>query len=941
MKMLMYEGLDLSLVERQFAKLKEAIERDDFKSADIKKLGQGQYYRAKLDDSHRLLLTFLRHQNTRYCLALEVILHHRYEKSRFLRGAKIDETALQDLTDRDVSTGMPIAPYIHPHQVDFHVLDKVLSFDDQQRAVLGAPLPLVVVGSAGSGKTVLMLERIKKTHGRILYVTLSPHLAQHARSQYHNSPFETQGQQVVFCSYRELLESLKVWHGREVKLKDFGQWYSTQRQTHPFAQPEGLFEEFRGVITGGAAGVLTLPEYLQLGVRQSIYPVELREQVYALFLKYQRFLQEAQVEDINLLSHQRLPLVKETFDAVAVDEIQDFTQVQLAVVLKFLHQKQNFMLSGDANQIVHPNFFSWVKVRALLNDQEAFRLDVSVLRTNFRSSPQISHLANTILKIKHRRFGSVDRESNFLVQAADTQNGTVSVLRATPERLKPLVALTRQSAGFAVVVLHEDQKTEARQVYQTPLVFTVHEAKGLEYPHVVLHKVICSHRQAFLEVAEGVIPEDLQVTDLPFRRAKDKTDKSLEVYKFYVNGLYVAVTRGVTSVTLVEDDPEHPLILLLGLAELRQDTWKASKSTHSEWEQEAVRLERHGKQEQAQWIRQEVLKPMPVPWTVMKADWLDELLPKMNPRSPSSKHLRQILDYAVLHGLSMLVEHLGGCYSYKPALEMYPLELSAWLEKSSAMDVPESYQKVFQQARDQLLERHLAPYRQKSFKAILWDCEKYGVDHRNPLNYTPLMMAAMAGHVQLIDALLAKGAKIQQMDETHATAFLLSLRRAISDVKYAMEAFDQVYQRLRPDVVVVQVDGEVVRLTPDRGEYLVFLIMVAEGLFLQSVINGEDQLASRRKGFTAAYLTRNLEFFPECVWPAAWRNEAHVSRVLSRSERYSSDPAACRLWERRGESHYVLRRDMDLRHLDEHGDGFWLELKKMTDEEWQEDEGEG
>ena len=37
-------------------------------------------------------------------------------------------------------------------------------------------------------------------------------------------------------------------------------------------------------------------------------------------------------------------------------------------------------------------------------------------------------------------------------------------------------------------------------------------------------------------------------------RARDKTDKSLEVYKFYVNALYVALTRAVRNVYLIESD---------------------------------------------------------------------------------------------------------------------------------------------------------------------------------------------------------------------------------------------------------------------------------------------------------------------------------------------------------------------------------------------------
>jgi len=54
-----------------------------------------------------------------------------------------------------------------------------------------------------------------------------------------------------------------------------------------------------------------------------------------------------------------------------------------------------------------------------------------------------------------------------------------------------------------------------------------------------------------------------EVEALDYRRAKDEGDRSLEAFKFFVNALYVALTRAVTNVYLVEDDPTHPLLGLL------------------------------------------------------------------------------------------------------------------------------------------------------------------------------------------------------------------------------------------------------------------------------------------------------------------------------------------------------------------------------------------
>jgi hypothetical protein len=60
MRLLHYQNLDLRRVRSAFEKVRAAIEADDFRSADVKKLHAGPYYRAKLDYANRLLLQFAR-----------------------------------------------------------------------------------------------------------------------------------------------------------------------------------------------------------------------------------------------------------------------------------------------------------------------------------------------------------------------------------------------------------------------------------------------------------------------------------------------------------------------------------------------------------------------------------------------------------------------------------------------------------------------------------------------------------------------------------------------------------------------------------------------------------------------------------------------------------------------------------------------------------------
>jgi ATP-dependent exoDNAse (exonuclease V) beta subunit len=68
----------------------------------------------------------------------------------------------------------------------------------------------------------------------------------------------------------------------------------------------------------------------------------------------------------------------------------------------------------------------------------------------------------------------------------------------------------------------------------------------LEYDNIILYNFISAEDKQYQQICEGVTPSDLQ-KELKYSRNKDKHDKSLEIYKFYINALYVALTRAVSN----------------------------------------------------------------------------------------------------------------------------------------------------------------------------------------------------------------------------------------------------------------------------------------------------------------------------------------------------------------------------------------------------------
>lgn len=942
MRLLQYKDLNLRRVRVAFDKVKAAIEAGDFRSADVKKLNAGPYYRAKLDYANRLLLQFARIDRPQaeggtetVCLALEVIENHAYDRSRFLRGAVVDEVRIErepaaDAKAPALSADATPLRWLGSGRTQFELLDKPIVFDDAQDEAYHHPAPLVVIGSAGSGKTAVTLARLREAEGRVLYVTLSAYLAQSARALHAAQGFENPKQEVDFLSYRELLETLRVPPGREVTLPAFAAWCDRQRQTLRLLgelDAQALFEEFRGVIDAQPAGPLSLGDYLALGTRQSLLNTAQRELAHGLFQRYRAWLAEAGLHDSNLVAHEWRTQIAATqppvYDFVVIDEVQDLTPVQLSLVLALLKSPGQFILCGDSHQIVHPNFFSWAALKSLfwqgLAGDAAQRQPLKLLQANFRNTRAVTELANRLLKIKQARFGSVDRESNFLVRSTSAVAGEVRLLDAKDKTLARLDEATRQSVRHAVIVLRDEDKPAARQAFHTPLVFSVHEAKGLEYPHVLLFRLVSSQRQAYAEVCEGVSEADLQGDELDYRRARDKTDKSLELYKFQVNALYVAMTRAVETLTLVEQDSGHPLLALLGLRLGEAQAQPVAKSTQDEWAQEARRLEMQGKAEQAQAIREAFLQHKPVPWTPWSQALIEDLCPKaLDPQNPSGKPRQTVFDYALWHGQQAWVESLaqGGFVPARGLMDTHGFAGAGTLSPPRyGIDGPWlARQQLVRRSVVAVHQRHLQPYQAKNFRDLLRLADLHGPDHATPVGATPLMLAAMAGNAALVVALLAKGADPERRDEFGHSAWDHAVGRAMREAPFTHSGLPALFELLAPPALDVQTEGRLVRLERHQGEYWVLMLMLA-GLKTQW-----SQCVARRQepfkalaGFFADQLHDVLQELPAWLWPEPRRKRSYVNQVLARAEVHSSYQPARRLWVRTRNGHYFPNPQLQLR----------------------------
>ncbi|QEA38228.1 hypothetical protein FGL86_03485 [Pistricoccus aurantiacus] len=893
MRVLLYSDLDTTSIPG-FAKLRTALEADNFQQADVRKIGDN-LYRARLNKRDRILFSLYRHAGETCCLILEYLRNHAYERSRFLAGvAEIEEDRIPRLDSPQEAQAEPLS-YLHPQRERFHLLDKILTFDDEQEAIFTSPPPLMVIGSAGSGKTALILEKLKETIGEVLYVSLSPYLVSNARDLYYAHGYDNPDQSVDFLSFQELLESIRVPRGRQVTSQDFQRWFQRHRQGSGLSDPHKLYEEIRGVITGPVTerGWRSREEYLELGVKQSIFAEVERPRVYDLFERYLAFLDEEGLHDPNLVAHDYLDRVEPSYDFLVIDEVQDITNVQLYLILRTLREPGQFLLSGDANQIVHPNFFSWAGVKSLFfheRDLTGHGEVVRILHANYRNAPLVTALANRILKLKHARFGSVDRESNYLVRSAVEQSGQVKLLEDRESLKRELDSRTARSTRFAVVVLHPEQKAEARRWFRTPLVFSIQEAKGLEYDSVILYNAISTDAAMFQAIARGVDPEALEVDELSYRRAKDKHDKSLEIYKFFINALYVAVTRAVRHVYLVEAQPEHPVLRLLQVESLEGELQlEREDSTLEDWQQEARRLELQGKDEQAQAIREQVLGEQEVPWKVLDRAGF-EALREQALTEDSKKQRLEVFEYALLHHHRPTLNTLAEV-GFKPALN----------DEGKAIH--------------QLHRNRFMNYGVNHPTAVLRDTERYGVDHRMRFNLTPLMIAARLGNVGLVAQLIDRGADPALVANNGFSALHFALEQAMLDDAFARQRLPGLYPLLAPTSLGVQVEGRLVKL--DRRLMETFLLELLQTMFYRHF----GPAAAWGNGYTAQDIEGWVARLPDSILSERRKRRQYLSSILSKNEIQREDRYNRKLFLRLRRGHYALNPALKLRD----GKG-WIDL---------------
>lgn len=899
MKILEYNDLNTSDLQGKYKKTVAFIEKGDFYSAQVKKLANKNYYAARLDITNRLLFKIVNYKNKKHALMLEIIRNHNYNDSRFLNGANVIE---ENIKKDDIESNVEEIKFINNNTESFHFLNKAVSFDDQQSAIYNERLPLILIGSAGSGKTLLSLEKLKTLRGNILYVSLSSYLVNNARKIYFSNNYQNSNQEIDFLSFDEFVSTIKVPEGKCMNFDHFKLWI--QRYNLKKLSADKIYEEFKGTLTGvnTTKEHLNKEDYVNLGVRESLFTNDNKEKIYSLFLKYLELLKK-DFYDHNIISFRYLDLIKKKYDYVVIDEVQDLTNIQIKLLLNSLSSEENFILCGDSNQIVHPNFFSWSKVKSLFYDGlNVNRKEILfLLKKNYRNSVNIVSVANDILKIKQSQFGSIDKESNYLIDSLYDKAGNICFLNKKEKELKKLNSSTRRSTKFAIIVLNENMKKEAKKYFENPLLFTIQEAKGLEYQNIILFNLVSCESKKYEEISAEITKEDLK-KELKYSRGKDKEDKSMEIYKFYINAFYVAVTRAIENLYIIEEKSNNRFLELLDFYQYSGNEEVEENEAESDieaWQKEASDLEKQGKLEQAENIKKEILREKQIPWGITTNSNYELLRDDVLQGKVTKEEKIKLFEYCLIY------------YKQRDIWKLRELNVKA------ANNLKKSYKII--------KDKYFSQYRKNNYQNITDNTKLYGLNYKNQFNQTPAMVAAKLCNLELLEELVRKGADLETTDNNKLNClqnFFLTIIGIVEDNKVNEERLYSIFTLLSDQCSVIKINDHLVKLDPKTMEFFLYNTIV--GMLVSNFgLVSNDKVNS----FNAKMLSGVFSKFPNSILKPHRKKQSYISAMLSKNEKNRNDLYNRKLFLRITRGVYILNPEIEIKKSDE-----WIRLSKELGE---------
>uniref|UniRef100_A0A8C4TF54 Tetratricopeptide repeat and ankyrin repeat containing 1 n=1 Tax=Erpetoichthys calabaricus TaxID=27687 RepID=A0A8C4TF54_ERPCA len=411
-----------------------------------------------------------------------------------------------------------------------------------------------------------------------------------------------------------------------------------------FSNPALVWKEIKSFLRGSFEsfsspdGFLSKEQYYTLGRKRAPNFQEDRSEIYSLFQIYQQIKRQRgyfDEEDILFNLSQRLSKLDEipwSIHELYGDEIQDFTQAELMLLMKFINDPNAMFLTGDTAQSImkgvafrfsdlHSLFYYANKSgmnrrrRQRNTKQEQFIVRkpkrIYQLYQNYRSHSGILNMASGVVDLLQHFFpesfdrlprdcGLFDGPKPTLMESCSVSDLAI-LLRGNKRKSQPI----EFGAHQVILVANEAAKEAIPEELSLALVLTIYEAKGLEFDDVLLYNFFTDSEAGkewrVISTFSPSRPPDTQASclgELPMEGLSVSHNRPIDFnpdLQKMLNGelkqLYTAITRARVNLWLFDENLEKRGPAFESL--LMKDMYKENKklddsmfiksSTQQEW----------------------------------------------------------------------------------------------------------------------------------------------------------------------------------------------------------------------------------------------------------------------------------------------------------------------------------------------------------------------
>jgi len=455
--------------------------------------------------------------------------------------------------------------------------------DNQQKSLLIREGPVIIIGSAGSGKTITAIELYKRyylenSEQKTAFVTLTQRLKNKVVTELTKCGF-TDINLFTFAEFSGLKYNDQdhyidfvdtIIADKENNKHD--QKFSKLLKKYPYIlNKHSVYTIIRGFIKGRLNANNDYKTYDKEKEIKCLKAELIKEENYEqllgkdtnavidyIFEIYRMYEQTNEADDNDFEFNP-----SKQWDCLIIDEVQDLTELQV----KFLAEsiKAPFLyFYGDPNQTINPTFFKFSRlegiIKKIINCPSVCK---ELLKETYRSGPYLIEYVNHLSSIRKELIGTQsdawDEDEKSLVKKRDT-NWACIIYNETS--IRRLFEIFGDSEDCVIIVNTLDKKNELKERYKdllgnTELILSITDIKGLENKNIIIYDMISDNLERFNEIL-------------------DKKYKKSTIHRMIFNRFYVAITRAKESIVIVETKLDDKLLLKEKFFEYQRNSEKCT-----------------------------------------------------------------------------------------------------------------------------------------------------------------------------------------------------------------------------------------------------------------------------------------------------------------------------------------------------------------------------